>query len=192
MEALVINPYNSLAFEWKQSEQDAFEEWNPNNMIVKLNFWREDIEYLSEDVLLPVRYKVTKDTKVKDFEAALSAEFKVPEESLIIMKRNALFHMASVEQINEPKNKEKTLSQVRVNEGVNLFLENKDEEYKSSTLQQFVASEMTTISQTKWELEFELDRNRFTIKYNTPIQQNENEAVTVSRNDPSLQMGATP
>ena len=124
MEALVINPYNSLAFEWKKSEQDEFEEWNPNNMIVKLNFWREDIEYLSEDVLLPVRYKVTKDTKVKDFEAALSAEFKIPQGALIVMKRNALFHMASVEQINEAKNKEKTLSQVRVNEGVNLFLEN--------------------------------------------------------------------
>ena len=97
MEALVINPYNSLAFEWRKSEQDAFEEWNPNNMIVKINLWREDIEYLSEDVLLPVRYKVTKDTKVKDFEASLSAQFKIPQEALVILKRNALFHMASVE-----------------------------------------------------------------------------------------------
>lgn len=49
-----------------------------------------------------------------------------------------------------------------------MFLENAQEEYKSST--QFVTSEIASLSQTKWELEFELDRNRFTIKYNTPIQ----------------------
>ena len=43
---------------------------------------------------------------------------------------------------------------------------------------------------SKWELEFELDKNRFTIKYNKPIaigdsEEGDTQKKSVLRNDPS-------
>ena len=79
--------------------------YDPNMMIVKLNIWRPSIEFLSEDVLKPIRYKVKKNIKVVDFVKELNAQyFKIPIENIRIMKRNALFHMAEVEIINQEKN----------------------------------------------------------------------------------------
>ncbi len=186
LEKLSINPYNTLSIEWKESAEGEFETWDPNVMVVKLNLWRPDIEYLSEDVLQPVRYKVRKDLQVKEFVRVLSEMFGVSTDNLVIMKRNALFHMASVERINEAKNEDKTLSAVRVNEGVNLFIENAAQEYESSSLG------LVAEGQTKWEIEFELERNRFTIKYNAPRITEEPKDAVVSHNDPSLQFGGTP
>ena len=85
-------------------------------MIVKLNIWRPSIEFLSEDVLKPIRYKVRKNIKVLDFvEEINSLYFKIPIENIRVMKRNALFHMAEVEVINQEKNLDRTLMQIRVN-----------------------------------------------------------------------------
>ena len=79
--------------------------YDPNMMIIKLNIWRPSIEFLSEDVLKPIRYKVRKNIKVVDFVQELNSQyFKIPIENIRIMKRNALFHMAEVEVINQDKN----------------------------------------------------------------------------------------
>ena len=67
---------------------------------------------------------------------------------------------------------EKKLNQLCVNEGVNLFIEDATVPYPYDHL----APEMITILQTdqrilsKWETEFELDHNRFTVKFNDPRQ----------------------
>ena len=48
-------------------------------MIIKLNIWRPSIEFLSEDVIKPIRYKVKKNTLVKDFvEQINNLYFKIP------------------------------------------------------------------------------------------------------------------
>jgi hypothetical protein len=57
------------------------------------------------------------------------------------------------------------LNVLRVNEGVNLFIE-------------------TQTDTNKWEQEFELDQNRFTVKYNKPEAREEvvyKELLTVDR-----------
>ena len=125
-------------------------------------------------MLQPLRFKVERQAKVKDFQAAVAAKVGVPAHSLRIMKRNALFHLASVEVVNEEKNQEKTLSEVRVHEGVNLFIEDETQPFEGG----YTGGEASS----KWELEFELDRNRFTIKYNEPLPR---PAASLTHNDPA-------
>lgn len=52
LEVLKIYPMKTLAFEEKQPSQ-VFEEYDPNQMVVKVNVWRDGIQSLSEDVLKP-------------------------------------------------------------------------------------------------------------------------------------------
>ena len=56
----------TLALEEKL-EQDSFEEYDPESMIVKVNVWRPGFTSLVEDVLLPTQIKVKKDMIMADF-----------------------------------------------------------------------------------------------------------------------------
>ena len=51
----------------------AFEDYDSSMMVVKLNFWREGLESLAEEVLKPEKVKVKKDLSMDDFKATISA-----------------------------------------------------------------------------------------------------------------------
>jgi hypothetical protein len=61
----------TLAFEEKLPT-DTFEEYDPNQMVIKINWWRIGIVSLAEDVLKPRYVKVFKETLMKDFISLLS------------------------------------------------------------------------------------------------------------------------
>ena len=73
------------------------------------------------------------------------------------MKRNPMLNQRQLEQLQT----EKSLSQLRVNEGVNLFIEE--------------ISDTDTSDTSKWEHEFDLDQNRLQVKFNQPQDNNTSE-----------------
>lgn len=120
LEVLKIYPMKTLAFEEKLPHE-TFDDYDPSQMVVKVNLWRADIQSLSEDVLKPRQLKVHKDTVMKDFVALLSKETGIAEQNVVVMKRNPMLNTKCMEVLSD--NLEKRMNQLRVNEGVNLFIE---------------------------------------------------------------------
>ena len=63
----------TLAFEEKLPEE-IFEDYDPNSMLIKVNFWRSGLEALSEEVLKPIELKVKKDMPMSEFVVRLAQE----------------------------------------------------------------------------------------------------------------------
>lgn len=95
----------------------------------------------------------------------LSTQFEIPLEHLKIFKRRAIGQGQNVEELSIAKNLERKLKILRVNDGLNLFIENGSFLHPDIESYAFLSKENTV---NKWETEFELDRNRFTIKFNIP------------------------
>lgn len=112
-------------------------------MVLKINIWRAGIVALSEDILKPSTLLVQKDLSMVQFLQILKEKYNLPNP--IVMKRNPMLNQKQLEVLST----EKSLSQLRVNEGVNLFVE-----------------DFSDVSQ--WEQEFELDQNRLQVKFNRP------------------------
>lgn len=91
---------------------------------------------MAEDVLKPVHISVFKDLPMSEFLQLLSSRFNI--KNPIVMKRNPMLNQRQLELLLP----DKSLSKLRVNEGVNLFVEE-------------AVTENQSISQ--WEKEFELD-----------------------------------
>ena len=73
------------------------------------------------------------------------------------MKRTPMMQNQAVEVLTLPDKLEKQLNELRVNEGINLYVEDHSNHPKE-------------LETTLWEREFELEVNRFTIKFNLPSQ----------------------
>ena len=54
---LKIYPMKTLALEEKLPSE-VFEDYDPNAMLIKINFWRSGLEALTDEVLQPVEIKV--------------------------------------------------------------------------------------------------------------------------------------
>jgi len=78
--------------------------------------------------------------------------------------------------LTSESNLEKGLNELRVNEGINLYLEDASERRNASG-----AAEDSTPSATKWEHEFELEVNRYQIKYNKLGSTQYTESAIVDR-----------
>jgi hypothetical protein len=85
LEVLKIYPMKTLALEEKR-EEESFEVYDPDSMIVKVNLWRSGLTSLVEEVLLPVQLKVKKDMLMADFISLLGEKFRIeqPEKNLLV------------------------------------------------------------------------------------------------------------
>jgi len=156
-------------------------------MTVKVNVWRPELTSMTEDVLKPTFFKVKKDLLMSDFINLISAEFKIAQQSVMVLKRNPMLNLRQMEVLsNEPT---KALNVLRINEGVNLFVEDTSvpipEKLKKFSGLEFdepkiMTTEPETEIVTKWEKEFELESNRFQVKFNNP-----NETASVSKEENS-------
>ena len=57
LQELKIYPLKTLAFEEKLPKE-TFEDYDPNTMQIKVNFWRSGLEALTDEVLKPIKLKV--------------------------------------------------------------------------------------------------------------------------------------
>ena len=150
LEELRIYPMKTLLLEMKDAAEQ-FEEYDPTRMVVKINVWREGIQALTEECLRPVQVKVQRDMQMSDLSKLITEQFGI--ENPIVMKRNPMLNQKQLEVLQQ----DKSLTQLRVNEGVNLFVDQGD----------------------KWEREFDLDQNRLLIKYNQPQEHQPHTADVV-------------
>ena len=116
LESLKIYPMKTLILEQK-APGTQFLEYDPTSMIVKINIWREGITSLSEDILNPTQISVAKDLPMTDFLSVITQKFGIAK--TLVMKRNPMLNQRQLEILSQ----DKSLSQLRVNEGVNLFIE---------------------------------------------------------------------
>lgn len=170
-EVLKIFPLKTLALETKTADE-VFEEYDPNQIILKVNIWRRGITVLDEDTLQPKRMKLSKEDTMQKLLEDISKEAEIPLEHLIILKRRAIGQGKNVEELSLEKNKARKLKALRINDGLNLFVENGSFEHPDLKEYAFLSQDKAT---SKWETEFELDRNRFTLKYNVPSETDEKD-----------------
>jgi len=175
LEVLRIYPMKTLALEEKQTHE-SFEEYDPDSMVLKLNMWRTELSSLIEEVLQPVHINVKKDMLMSDFLDLLGRHFNISPANLLVQKRNPMLNSAKNMELVSEKPSE-ALKKLRINEGVNLFIEDATVLYpreQDPTLGE-ASDELT-----KWEREFELASNRFSIKFNDPFTQNEAETTALT------------
>ena len=60
----------------------------------------------------------------------LAEKYNIKQDTLVIMKRNPMLNHKDLDVLSDQK--EKKLNQLRVNEGVNLFVEDKDKDAPAS------------------------------------------------------------
>lgn len=163
---LAIFPLKTLALETKRSDE-TFEEYDPNQITLKVNNWQRNIQILDEDNLKPTRMKISKEDTMEDLMNKLSKDFHIPIEHLRVFKRRAIGQGKNVEELSIKKNLSRKLKILRINDGLNLFIENGSYDHPDIEKYSFLSKDSTD---NKWETEFELDRNRFTIKFNVPTE----------------------
>ena len=116
LESLRIYPMKTLLLEQKSATED-FKDYDPTSMVLKINIHRDGLTSLAEDVLKPVHLSVPKDLPMSEFLLLLSSRFSMLNP--IVMKRNPMLNQRQLELLPA----DKSLSKLRVNEGVNLFVE---------------------------------------------------------------------
>ena len=119
----------TLALEEKTPDE-TFEEYDPDSMLIKVNFWRSGLEALTDEILQPIEIKVQKNMAMSALMARLAEENNSrtqqdwKENDVRVLKRNPLLNTSHLEILSDQP--AKLLTQLRINEGVNLFVENKN------------------------------------------------------------------
>ena len=119
----------TLALEEKTPDE-TFEEYDPDSMLIKVNFWRSGLEALTDEILQPIEIKVQKNMSMSALMARLAEENNSrtqqdwKENDVRVLKRNPLLNTSHLEILSDQP--AKLLTQLRINEGVNLFVENKN------------------------------------------------------------------
>ena len=115
---------------------------------------------------------------MEDFQRRIAEQHAIEEhQNIVVLKKNPMLNnMRQLEVVSDAPSKQ--LNQLRINEGVNLFIEDKSVPYRFTGTQfqhqgpSVLNPEATNLQQeqTKWETEFELESNRFTIRFNDPVE----------------------
>ena len=163
-DSLSIFPLKTLALETKQSD-GSFEEYDPNLITLKVNIWRRDIQVLDEQNMDPTVLKISKENSMEDLMTKLSTEFGIKQKNMKVFKRKAYGQGKNVEELSLAKKISRKLKILRINDGLNLFIEDGSFDHPDIEKYSFLSKASTD---NKWETEFELDRNRFVIKFNVP------------------------
>jgi len=93
-------------------DKEVWEEYDPNAMLIKVNFWRAGLEALNEDVLHPIEIKVKKDMAMCDLLVLLAAENNkmtgteewTPED-ICVLKRSPLLNTSHLELLSDKPEK---------------------------------------------------------------------------------------
>lgn len=113
----------------------------------------------------PTVIKINKEAQMSELMSFLSRKYDVPVEFMIVLKWNPKLSITGVDILSESKSLDKKISKLRINDGVNLFVEDSRIQHPDLIDYSFLSDGSI---KSKWETEFELEKNRFTIKYNVP------------------------
>lgn len=155
-EELKIYPLKTLALETKQPHE-VFYEYDPNQINIKINAWRKGIQSLNEEESLrPEIVKINKEAPMQEFAQLLSNQYSIPVEFLAVMKRNPKLSITGVDVLSDSKSLEKKISKLRINDGVNIYIEDSRIQHPDLIDYSFLSDGS---KKSKWETEFELEKN---------------------------------
>ena len=131
MDDLKIYPMKTLAFEEKPTPEAVFLPYDPNKMEIKINLWSPDIyaKYVSlHDYVetAAVKMRVDRDMPFAEFKLLLEAKFGF--KNVVIMRRTPMSQDKDVDVLTDHLDEVKLtrgLNELKVNEGVNLYVEDK-------------------------------------------------------------------
>ena len=150
---LEISNFSILALELKKSEE-AFEPYDENTITIKVVQWDEAISSKPELSLEQkseenIKISLSKEDPVLILRQKLASQLGKPEEELSISKRvPSTAGTKYAEFLCSPDKLEQTLAELKIYEGMCLYLEPEGEK--------------------KWEEQFEIDANKLNLKFNHP------------------------
>ena len=106
LQQLRIYPMKTLALEEKLPDE-TFEEYDPDSMLIKVNFWRAGLEALTDEILQPIEIKVQKNMAMSALMARLAEENNSrtqgdwKENEVRILKRNPLLNTSHLEVLSD-------------------------------------------------------------------------------------------
>jgi len=123
-------------------------------MQIRLTIWRKEIVEKYSTLMdyteqCAARVKINREAKMADLSEMIKVKYGVAEP--VIMKRTPMLQNQAVEIISDSSKHQKGLNELRVNEGVNLYVEDAADRLP----------EAKEGNSTNWEVEFELEINRF-------------------------------
>ena len=96
----------TLALEEKTPDE-TFEEYDPDSMLIKVNFWRAGLEALTDEILQPIEIKVQKNMAMSALMARLAEENNSrtqqtwKENEVRVLKRNPLLNTSHLEILSD-------------------------------------------------------------------------------------------
>lgn len=106
LQQLRIYPMKTLALEEKTPDE-TFEEYDPDSMLIKVNFWRAGLEALTDEILQPIEIKVQKNMAMSALMARLAEENNSrtqqtwKENEVRVLKRNPLLNTSHLEILSD-------------------------------------------------------------------------------------------
>ena len=178
LELLKIYPMKTLALEEKASKDTEFTPYDPTKMQIKIilqtdDIYKEHMSLLDFIEAKAARIRVPRGMPMAEFKQYVEKKFGYKD--AVIMKRTPLVQERDVEILTEMAST-KGLNELRVNEGVNLYVEEKmtEEEFNSKKFH----------FQTRWENEFDVEKNSYNIRFNK-IREATPEASKTSAETPA-------
>lgn len=146
-----------LALETKRSDE-IFEEYDPSKISVKVAVWDEkfsdeDMPY-DKKISNTQRFSIDKRLTIKKMMQLFEEKLHIPLNSQMILKKSIMSSYSSPEIISQKNNHEQLLTYARIFDGVLLFVEEAND----------------ILAKSKWQIEFEKEANKLTIKFNNPNQ----------------------
>lgn len=155
LEQLKIYPMKTLALEHRKNVEQPWEVYDPTKMTIKIVTWRKEI-VATNDESMQKKVKVPKHQLLSDFKSQMESQFGLSD--AVCMRRTPLNQLKPVDILTEQENLGKGLNELRVSEGSVVYVE-----------------ERTEGIITKWETEFELETNRYQIKYNLLLEEDQSK-----------------
>ena len=152
LDDLNIYNYKVMVLETKKPEEE-FEEYLITGMSLKLSVWDEAIERmenmtLAQKTINAKRVQMTREASLRELMEKIERLSGIPIERQRILKRSYITGPSNIEIISRADDYGKTLSTIRVYDGMTLYVEDSAE--------------------TKWEEELDRELYRYVIKFNHP------------------------
>ena len=153
------NIYASQGFTIEMKKPDeVFQDYNPDLIRLNIVLWNEeqhssDMLSLEQKSANPLKFYIEKTAKVQQLIAKASQEYNIPLDSVYIIRKPMNTTVKSPERISFEANMERTINSMNMYNGATIYLENHS---------------LTSNDPSKWEEEFENDKNRISVKFNHP------------------------
>ena len=110
--------YVQIIVEYKKDDQ-TFDDYDPNKIVVKVNVWQKDIIMISEKLLKPLKIKIHSSDTYQNLYNEIKRQTKMTD--LLVIKRNYM-GLSPISVLYLEDNKHKQLIYMRFFNNINLYV----------------------------------------------------------------------